>query len=97
MFKFREKSHLFQNDETFFCSSLYRSVEFCRSLQIQTMTKLPEITKITPTNHVHEMLQQQHFINASTNPKGCHMSNFIGQNEINMTNELLKVQQPLLV
>ena len=27
---------------------------------------------------------------------GYHMSNFIRQNEINMANELLKVQQPLL-
>ena len=40
--------------------------------------------------------QQQHFINTSTNPEGCHMSNFIRQNEVNKANELLKVQQPLL-
>ena len=32
----------------------------------------------------------------STNPEGCHMSNFICQNEVNMANEPLKVQQPLL-
>ena len=42
------------------------------------------------------MLQQQHFINTSTNPKSCHMSNFIRQNEDNMANEPLKVQQSLL-
>ena len=36
LFKTREKSHLCQNDETFFCINLYRSVEFCRSLQIFT-------------------------------------------------------------
>ena len=39
--------------------------------------------KITLTNHVHEILQQQHFINTSTNPEGCHMSNLIRQNEVN--------------
>ena len=50
---------------------------------------------ITPTNHVPEILQQQHFINTSTNPEGCHMSNFIRQNEVNKANELLKVHQQL--
>ena len=39
--------------------------------------------------------QQQHVINTSTNPEG-HMSNFISQNKVNMANEPLKVQQPLL-
>ena len=29
-------------------------------------------------------------------PEGCHMSNFIRQNESNMTNEPLKVEKPLL-
>ena len=29
-------------------------------------------------------------------PEGCHMSNFIRQNEVNKANKLLKVQQPLL-
>ena len=103
MFKTGEKSHLWQNDETFFCSSLYRSVEFAdlyRSLQSQTITitysKLTAITKNTPTNYVAEILQKQLFINTSTNPDGCHMSNFIGQNEVNMANEPLKVQQSLL-
>ena len=42
------------------------------------------------------MLQQQHFINTSTNPEGCHMLNFIRQNEVKMSNEPLKVQHPLL-
>ena len=42
------------------------------------------------------MLQQQHFINTSTNPEGFHMSNFIRQNEVNKANEPLKVQQPHL-
>ena len=42
------------------------------------------------------MLQQQHVINTSTNPEGCHMSNFICQNKVNMANEPLNVQQPLL-
>ena len=42
------------------------------------------------------MLQQQHLINTSTNPEGCHMSNFIRQNEVNIANEPLKVQQSLL-
>ena len=44
-----------------------------------------------------EILQQQHFINTSTNPEGCHMSNFICQNEVNMANEPLKVEKPVLV
>ena len=103
MFKTVEKSHLCQNDETFFCSNLYRSVEITdlyRSLQSQTITitysKLTAITKSTPTNYVAEILQKQHFINTSTNPECCHMSNFIGQNEVNMANEPLKVLQPLL-
>ena len=61
-----------------------------------TYSELPEIIKITPTNHVPEILQQQHFINTSTNPEGCHISNFIRQNEVNEANELLKVQQPHL-
>ena len=42
------------------------------------------------------MLQQQRFINTSTNPEGCHMSDYIRQNEVNGANELLKVQQPHL-
>ena len=51
---------------------------------------------MTPSNHVPEMLQQQHVINTSSNPEGCHMSNFICQNKVNMANEPLKVQQPLV-
>ena len=35
-------------------------------------------------------------IKTSTNPESCHMSNFIRQNEVNMANEILEVQQPLL-
>ena len=42
------------------------------------------------------MVQQQHFINTSPNPEGCHMSNFIRHKEVNMANEPLKVQQSLL-
>ena len=53
MFKTGEKSHLFQNCETFFCSNLYRSV-------IISNNKLTAITKNTPTNYVAEILQQQH-------------------------------------
>ena len=55
-----------------------------------TYSELPEITKSTPTNHVPEL---QHFISTSTNPEGCHMSNFIRQNEVNIANQPLKVQQ----
>ena len=58
--------------------------------------ELPGITEITPTNHVPKILQQQHFITASTNPECCHMSNFICLNEVNMANKPLKVQQLLL-
>ena len=35
-------------------------------------------------------------LSTHTYPEGCHMSNFIRQNEVNKANELLKVQQPLL-
>ena len=34
--------------------------------------------------------------NTSANPEGCRMSNFIRQNEVNMANEPLKVEKPLL-
>ena len=37
-----------------------------------------------------------HFINISTNPEGCHMSNYIRQNEVNTADEPLKVEKPLL-
>ena len=43
-----------------------------------------------------KILQLQHSINTSTNPEGCHMSHFIRQNEVNMANEPLKVEKPLL-
>ena len=39
---------------------------------------------------------QQHFINTSINPDGGHISNYICQNEVNATNEPLKVEKPLL-
>ena len=57
---------------------------------------LTAISKNTPTNFVAEILQQQHFANTSTNPEGCHMSNFTCQNEVNMANEPLKVEKPVL-
>ena len=100
MFKIGEKSHLWQNDETFFCSNLYRSVEFCRSLQSQTITitysKLTAITKNTPTNYVAEILQKQLFISTSTNPDGCHMSNFYRPKRSQHGKRFFKVQQSLL-
>ena len=34
--------------------------------------------------------------NTSANPERCPMSNFIGQNEVNMADEPLKVEQPIL-
>ena len=58
-----------------------------------TYSEIPAITKITPTNHVSKILQQQHFIITSTNPEGCHMANYIPQNEVNMADEPLKVEQ----
>ena len=57
---------------------------------------LTAITKNTSSNYVVEILSQQHYIKTLTNPEGCHVSNFICQNEVNMANEPLKVQQPLL-
>ena len=59
--------------------------------------KRPTHTTKTPQYIIHsEIIQQQHFTNTYTDPEGCHMSNFIRQNEFNIANELLKVQQPLL-
>ena len=41
-------------------------------------SELPAITKIIPTNHFPEQSpQQEHFINTSTNPEGCHISIFM--------------------
>ena len=64
--------------------------------KLLTYSNLTAITKNTPANYVAEILQKQHFINTSTDPEGCHMSNFICQNEVNMANEPLEVEQPLL-
>ena len=61
-----------------------------------TYSEFPAITKTTPANHVPEILQPQHSINTSTNPEGCHMSNFIRQYEVNMANEPFEVEKPLL-
>ena len=46
-----------------------------------TYSELPAITNNTPTNLVAEIIQQQQFINTYTNPEGCHVTNFIRQNE----------------
>ena len=100
MFKTRE------NDVKMMKHFLQHSVQICRVLQIFpepnndqyntiTYSKLT-ITMITPTNDVSEILQHQHFINTSTNPEGCHKSNFIRQNEVNMAKDPFKVQQPIL-
>ena len=43
-----------------------------------------------------EIFQPQHFSNPSINPHGGHMSNHIHQNYVNMANEPLIVEQPLL-
>ena len=61
-----------------------------------TFSEFPAITKSTPANHVPEIFQPQHYINTSTNPESCHMSNFIRQNEVNTANEALKVEKPVL-
>ena len=58
--------------------------------------RIPAITKNTATNYVAEILQQHHFINTATNPRGCHMLNFICQNEVKIVNEPLKVDKPAL-
>ena len=42
------------------------------------------------------MLQPQYFLNRTTNSDSGHMSNYIRQNEVNVANEPLKVQKPLL-
>ena len=59
-----------------------------------TYSEFPAIT--TPASHVLKILQPKHFINPSTNPEGCHMSNFNRQNEGKMANEPLKVEKPIL-
>ena len=103
MFKTQEMTHLCQNDDTFFCSNLYRSVEIAVFTEPKndhkktiTYSKLQGITKITATNHVPETLQQQHLVNTSTKPEGCNLSNFICKYGFRMANEPLRVQQPLL-
>ena len=82
------------------CTDLQRLQIFTELNNDQWITiaysKLTAITKNTPTKYVAEVLQQQHFINTSTNPEGCHMSNFICQNEVNMVNEPLKVEKSVL-
>ena len=89
---------------------LCESVQICRFLQIftnlyrskQGPVNYYKVFRVTrnyqnySNKYVAEILQQQHFINTSTNPEGCHMSNFIRQNKVKKANELLKVQQPLL-
>ena len=106
MYKTGERSYFCQSDEIFFCSNLYRSVEITdlyRSLQSRKMTnkflyRIPSyqqlLKKLQQT--VAEILQQQHFINTSTNTERYHMSNFICQNEVKMVNEPLKVEKPVL-
>ena len=70
-----ETSRFCQNGEHFspaICTDLQRLQIFTEPNNDQkttiTYSELPAITKITPTNHVPEILQQ-HFINTSTNPK----------------------------
>ena len=58
-------------------------------------SKCPAIAKTTSANHP-EMLLKQPFINTCTNPDGVHVSNYIRQIEVDMENEPLKVEQPLL-
>ena len=59
-------------------------------------SKFPAITKTTPANHVPEILQPYSFISTSTNPDGSHMYNYIRQIEVNMADEPLIVEHPLL-
>ena len=56
----------------------------------------PAIAKTTPSNLVPEILQLEHFINSSTTSDSSHMSNSIRRIEVNMVNEPLKVELPLL-
>ena len=53
-------------------------------------------TKTTLANYLPQILQQQHFINTSTNPNGGHTSNYNRQIKVNMADERLKVEHPLL-
>ena len=53
------------------------------------------MTKTTPATHVPEILQQNLFINIFTKPEGGYMSNFMRQNDVNMSNEPLEFEQPV--
>ena len=56
----------------------------------------PANTKTTPSNHFPEILHLQHFINTITTSDGGPISTSIRRIEVNMANESLKVEQPLL-
>ena len=58
--------------------------------------KFPAMTKTTPGNLVSEIFLPYHFIKPSTNPKSSHMSDYIHQNYVNVSNEPVKVEQQLL-
>ena len=83
--------------------NLYRSCQIFQDLTkinhdqkiTITYSKFPAITKTNPANHVPEILQPHHIINTSTNPDGGHMPNYIRQIKVNISNEPLKVEQPL--
>ena len=57
-----------------------------------TYFELAAITKTTPANYVPGILQQQHFINTSTNPEDRSVSNLIRQNDVNVATGPLKVK-----
>ena len=58
----------------------------------QQLLKLLQLTMFLG----YKILQPHSFINTSTNPDGSHMYNYIRQIEVNMADEPLKVEQPLL-
>ena len=54
------------------------------------------MTETIPGNHVSEIFLPYHFIKTSTNLKSGHMSDYIHQNYVNVSNEPIKVEQPIL-
>ena len=78
------------------CTDTDRYSRICQTLTIQKdqYSELPTISKTNPANNVPKILQQQLFINTSTNHESRDMSNFIRQNQVYMANESLKVQLP---
>ena len=68
----------------------------CLAIFVCYFQKFPAMTETIPGNHVSEIFLPYHFIKTSTNLKSGHMSDYIHQNYVNVSNEPIKVEQPIL-